>query len=109
MLTVTIDETLATRLRELQEADGDLETLVADALAEKVHRLEREAQGRAEMQAMLDGPWHPVEESHARMREKFGFPDLSHLTNEELEDQAEAAIAAMDPEVRAKLEREGWL
>ncbi len=109
MLMVAIDETMAIRLRELQEMDGDLETLVADAVAEKVRRLEREAQGRAEMQAMLDGPWHPVEESHARMRQKFGFPDLSHLTHEELADQAEAAIAAMDPEVRAELEREGWL
>ncbi len=109
MPTVIIDETLATRLRELQEADGDLETLVAEALAEKVRQLEREAQGRAEMQAMLDGPHHSLEETHARIRQKFGFPDLSHLTRDELTDQAEAVIAAMDPEVRAELEREGWL
>lgn len=109
MLTVTIDDALAAQLQELQEPDADLETLVAEALTEKVRRLRQQAQGRAEMQAMLDGPWHPVEESHARMRQKFGFPDLSHLTDEELADQAEAAIAAMDPEVRAELEREGWL
>ena len=109
MPTVSVDDALASRLRELQEADGDLETLVAEALAEKVRRLEREAQGRAEMQAMLEGPWHPFEEAHERIRQKFGFPDLSHLTREELAEQAEATIAAMDPEVRAEMEREGWL
>ncbi len=109
MPTVLVDDALATRLRELQEADGDLEALVAEALAEKVRRLEREAQGQAEMQAMLDGPRHSVEESHARVRQKFGFSDLSHLTHEELAEQAEAAIATMNPEVRAEMEREGWL
>ena len=109
MPTVSVDDALASRLRELQEAKGDLETLVAEALVEKVGRLEREAQGRAEMQAMLDGSWHSAEEAHARVRQKFGFPDLSHLTDEELADQAEAAIAALAPEARAELEREGWL
>ena len=109
MPTVLVDDALATRLRELQEADGDLETLVADALAEKVRRLEREAQGRAEMQAMLDGPRHPFEESHARMRQKFGFPDLSHLSNEELAEQAEATLAEMPAERIAEAQRLGLI
>ena len=109
MPTVSVDDTLAARLRELQAADGDLETLVADALAEKVRRLEREAQGRAEMQAMLDGPWHPFEESHARMQQKFGFPDLSHLTNEELAEQAEATLAEMPAEKIAEAQRLGLI
>ena len=109
MTTVTIDDALATRLRALRDTHGDLDDLVAEALTKNVPLWEREAQGRADMQAMLDGSWHPFEEAHERMRQKFGFPDLSHLTHEELADQAEAAIAAMDPEVRAELEREGWL
>jgi len=105
--TVTIDKALATRLRALRETHGDLDTLVSEALAEAVRRWEREAQGRAEMQAMLDGPRHSFEESHARMRQKFGFPDLSHLTADELADQAEATLAELPPEKIAEAQRLG--
>ena len=109
MPTVLVDDALATRLRELQEAQDDLETLVADAVAEKVHRLEQEAQGRAEMRAMLDGPWHSIEESLERMRQKFGFPDLSHLTDEELADRAEATLAELPAEKIAEAQRLGLI
>ncbi len=60
------------------------------------------------MQAMLDGPRHTLDEVEARMRQKYGFPDLSYLTADELADQTEQTIAAMNPQVRAELEREGW-
>ncbi|MGI4788682.1 MAG: hypothetical protein ACRYFS_07505 [Janthinobacterium lividum] len=109
MTTVTIDDALATRLRALRGTDNDFNALVADALAETVRRWEREALGRAEMQAILDGPHHTLAESNARLRRKYGYPDLSHLTDDELADQAERTIAAMDPRVRAEAEREGWL
>ena len=109
MPTVSVDDALASRLRELQEAEGDLEALVAEALAEKVRRLEREAQGRAEMQAMLEGPWHPFEEAHERMRQKFGFPDLSHLTDEELAERAEATLAELPTEKIAEAQRLGLI
>ena len=107
--TVTIDQALAARLRALRETHGDLDALVSEALSKAVRRWEREAQGQAEMQAMLDGPWHPFEESHARMRQKFGFPDLSHLTNEELEEQAEATLAEMPAEKIAEAQRLGLI
>lgn len=109
MTTVTIDDALATRLLTVRGPDSDLNTLAVEAIAKTVHDWEREAQGRAEMQAMLDGPRHTLTEVEARMRQKHGFPDLSHLSDDELADQAEQAIAAMDPQVRAELEREGWL
>ncbi len=109
MTTVTIDDALATRLRLLRDKNDDFDALVADALAETVRRWEREAAGRAEMQAMLDGPRHTLAESHARACLKHGFPDLSHLTRDELADDAERIIAAMDPQVRSELEQEGLL
>ena len=95
MTTVTIDDALATRLLTVRGTEGDLDALVAEALAKTVRDWERKAQGRAEIEA--------------KMRQKYGFPDLSHLTADELADQAEQTIAAMDPQVRAEAEREGWL
>lgn len=109
MTTVTIDDALATRLLTVRGTEGDLDALVAEALAKTVRDWEREAQGRAEMQAMLDGPRHTIAEVEARIRLKHNYPDLSHLTADELADQAEHTLAIMDPQVRAELEREGWL
>jgi hypothetical protein len=102
MTTVTIDDKLATRLRALRDPDGDFNALVADALAETVRRWEWEAAGRVEMQAMLDGPRHTLAEVHERMQRKYGYPDLSYLTTDELANEAERTIAAMDPQVRAE-------
>ena len=109
MTTVTIDDALATRLRALRDPQGDFNALIADALDETARRWEREAAGRAEMQAMLDGPRHTLAEVHERMQRKYGFPDLSHLTREELAEEAERIVEAMDPQVRAEIEREGLL
>ena len=109
MTTVTIDDALATRLLTVRGAEGDLDALVAEVLAKTVRDWEREAQGRAEMQAMLDGPRHTLTEVKAKSRRKHGYPDLSHLTRDQIAEQAEQAIAAMDPQARAELEREGWL
>ena len=109
MTTVTIDDALATRLLTVRGTDGDLNALVAEALARTVHDWEREAQGRAEMQAMLDGPRHTLAEGNARLQQRYGFPDLSHLSDDELADRAERTIAAIAPQVRAEAKREGWL
>ena len=109
MTTITIDDALATRLRTVRGTDGNLDALAAEAIAKTVRDWEREAQGRAEMQAMLDGPRHTLAEVHARLQRKYGYPDLSHLTRDQREEEAERAIAAMDPQVRAEMEREGWL
>lgn len=107
MTTVTIDDALATRLLTVRGTDSDLNTLAAEAIARTVRDWEREAQGRAEMQAMLDGPRHTLSEGSARLQQRYGFSDLSHLTHEQLAEKAEQVIAAMDPQVRAEMEREG--
>ncbi len=109
MTTVMIDDALASRLRALREKNGDFNALVADALDQTARRWEREAAGRAEMQAMLDGPRHTLAESNERMRLKYGIPDLSHLTREQREAEAERIIAAIPPSVREKMEHEGLL
>ena len=61
------------------------------------------------MQAMLDGPRHTLAESNARMRLKYDIPDLSHLTRDERETEAERIVAAMAPSIREKMEHEGLL
>lgn len=61
------------------------------------------------MQAMLDGPRHPHGASMAEMRRKYNLPDLSHLTHDELVEQAEAALAALPPEKITEAERLGLI
>ena len=107
MTTVTIDDELATRLRALRDGGDDFDRVVAEALAETVRRWEWEAAGRAEMRAMLDGPRHAPAEAESRVRLKYGLPDLSHLTDDELADQAEATLAALPPEKVAEARRLG--
>ncbi len=105
MTTVTIDDELAGRLRALRGEDFD--RAVAEAIAETVRRWEREATGRAEMRSLLDGPRHTPAEAEDRVRRKYGLPDLSHLTDDELADQAEATLAALPPEKVAEARRLG--
>ena len=107
MTTVTIDDELATRLRALRGGGEDINQVVARALAETVRRWEWEAAGRAEMQAMLDGPRHTPAEADERTRRKYGYPDFSNLTDDELADQAEATLAALPPEKVAEAQRLG--
>lgn len=109
MTTVTIDDALAARLLTVRGTDSDLNTLAAEAIAKTVRDWEWEAQGRVEMQAMLDGPRHTLAEVDARLRQKYGYPDLSHLTDDELADQAEATLAALPPEKVAEARRLGLM
>ena len=111
MTTVTIDDDLATRLRALRGGGDDFNQVVAEALAETVRRWEWEAAGRAEMRAMLDGPYHPSDPQAAyqRSRAQYGWTeDLSLLTADELADRAEAGLAALSPEELAEAHRLGW-
>lgn len=107
MTTVTIDDELATRLRALRDGSDDFNRVVAEALAETVRRWEWEAAGRAEMRAMLDGPHHTSAEADERLRRKYGCPDLSHLTADELADRAEATLAELPSEKVAEARRLG--
>ncbi len=65
MTTLTIDDALATRLLTVRGTESDLNALAAEAITKTVRDWEREAQGRAEMQAMLDRPRHTLAEVEA--------------------------------------------
>lgn len=64
--------------------EDDLNAVTAEAIMRTVRDGEREVQGRAEMQAVLDGPRHTLAESTARLQQKHDCPDLSHLTDDAL-------------------------
>jgi hypothetical protein len=121
---IDLEPETAAQLRALAAARGeDPNHYAAAALAEAVNRdLERalaeaEARVRAlderdkdnEGQALLTGPARPLEESFAATRAKYGIPDLSHLSREELAEQAEAILAALPPEKIAEAERLGLI
>jgi hypothetical protein len=109
MVTITIDDTLEAQFRAVAAPDEDFAAFLAAAAKDAIARRARQAAGRAEMEAMLNGPWHTMAESSERLRVKYGLADLSHMTQEELADDAERVITAMDPKVREELEREGLL
>lgn len=113
MTTVTLDDALQARIQAVAAPEEDFETFIAAAAQEMIARRERLAAqtkaAQAKAQAILNGPRHTLEESNERMRAKYDIPDLSHLTREEREADAERIVAALDPQVRAKMEREGLL
>jgi hypothetical protein len=57
----------------------------------------------------LKGPFHSLEDSDKRFREKYGTTDLSHLSNEELADVINDGLAQADPEKLAEARRQGLL
>ncbi len=107
MTTITIDDALATRLRDLRGGADDFDRVVTEALAEIVRRWEWEAAGRAELRAMLDGPRHTPAEAEERTRRKYGYPDFTLLTAEELADQAEATLNTLPADKVAEARRLG--
>ena len=50
------------------------------------------------MQAMLDGPKYTQAESRERMRQKYGYTGLIHLTREEREERGDGILATLPPE-----------
>ena len=112
MTTLTIDDDLAARLRAVAAARGeDLNQYAVAALAQAVERDAAEEAARAEARAILNGPFHPFDPDaiYQKYAKQYGLPDLSHLSDEELAEQAEEIIARMDPSVRAEMERQGLL
>ena len=109
-LTIPVDDDLAARLRAVAAARGeDLNQYAVAALAEAADRDAAEEAARAEARAILNGPFHDFAKSAEEMRRKYNLPDLSHLSAEELAEQAEESIARMDPAVRVEMERQGLL
>lgn len=109
MLTVTIDEEVQTRFQAVAAPDKDFSAFLAAAAKDAIARRERQAAGRAEMQAMLDGPHRPHTESMAEMRRKYDLPERTHLTHEELEEQGDAILASLPPERIVEAERLGLI
>ena len=105
MLTITIDEEIETRFQAVAAPEEDFADFLAAAAQDALARREWQAKGRAEMQAMLDGPKYTQAESRERMRQKYGYSGLTHLTHEELEEQGDAILATLPPEKIAEAER----
>jgi len=113
-MPLNLPSDLEARLRVAAEARGEeynryAIAVLADALARDAAATEAWERARAESQAILNGPFHPLGKSAAALREKYGLADLSHLSREELAAQADEIIERMDPAVRAEMEREGLL
>ena len=97
-IDVPIDKEVQTRFQAVAAPDEDFVAFLDAAAMDAIARRERKAAGRAEMQAMLDGPRHTAAEVKVRMRLKYGYSDFSHLSHEELEDMGDAILDAMPPE-----------
>lgn len=115
MTTVTLDDALRERIQAVAAPEEDLDTFIALAAQEMIARRERQAARtraeQAQAQAILNGPYRTFdpEGTYRHYQQKYDLPDLSHLTGDELITDTERLIAAMSPEKRAALEREGLL
>ena len=110
-MTVIINEEVQARFQAVAAPDEDFNAFLEAAAKDALARREYLVRGRAEMQAMLDGPRHRFdpEASYQAYREKYGWADLSHLSREELEEQGDALLDAMTPEKLAEAKRLGWI
>ena len=106
-MTFTIDEETYARFQAVAAPGENLAAFVAAAWSEALARRERQAAGRAEMQAMLDAPRRPFdsEATYQAYREKYGWSDLSHLSREEIEERADALLNASPPEKATEADR----
>ena len=111
MTTLMVDDEVVSRLEAVAAPEEDVASLAKTAMLQFIERRERQAAGHAEMQAMLDGPRRPFdpEASYRRYQDKYGWPDLSHLSREELEERGDAILAALPPEKVAEAERLGLM
>ena len=115
MTTITLDDALQARIRAACAPEADVQAFIAAAAQDLIARRERQAQARAaaqaEAQAILNGPTRPFdpEATYRKYKEKYDLPDLSHLSGAALIEDTERLIAALPPEKRAAMEREGLL
>jgi predicted transcriptional regulator len=109
MTALMVNDEVVSRLEAVAAPEEDVTALAETAMMQFIARRERQAAGRAEMQAMLDGPRRPHTESMAEMRRKYSLPERSHLTHEELEEQGDAVLASLPPERIAEAERLGLI
>jgi len=109
MTTITLDDALQARIRAACAPEEDFQDFIAAAAQDLLARRERQAQARAAAQAgaqaILNGPTRPFdpEATYRKYKEKY---DLSGAA---LIEDTERLIAALPPEKRAAMEREGLL
>ncbi len=108
-MTVTINEDVQTRFQAVAAPEEDFSAFLAAAAEDAIQRRERQAAGRAEMQAMLDRPRYRHDDSMAEMRRKYNLPNISHLSHDELVEQTKAALAKLPPEKIAEAEHLGLI
>jgi uncharacterized protein YciI len=96
-------------LQDAETQGRDLSAVAADRIAERYAELARLAQGRAEGQVLLTGPAHSLDEADERLRAKYNLPDLSHMSRQELAEQADAILTTLPPEKVAEAERLGLI
>ena len=106
MATVTLDDTLQARFQAVAAPEEDFQAFMAAAGQEIIARRERRA---AEAQAILNGPRRLLAEADADFRNRHGLPAYSPLPPDELAEEAERLLAAMSPQVRAEMERQGLI
>lgn len=110
-MTVTLDlaigEDMLARFQAVAAPDEDFSAFLANAAEDAIVRRERQAAGRAEMQAMLDGPCRPFKSgaTYQKYREEYGWSDLSHLTREEIEERWDTLLDALPSEKVAEAEQ----
>jgi len=111
-MILTLDlpaDVLAQVQTDARRQNRDAAQVAAERLAEWYAAHQQRVAGLAEGQALLTGPAHSLDEADERLRRKYNLPDLSHLSREELAEQAETALAALPPEKIAEAERLGLL
>ncbi len=117
-LTIMLPVSVVSALRAEAQAQGrDAESLAADRLSNLYAVATNEPQTLAphhapdKIEAALHGPAHRFDPEAIRKkyREKYGTPDLSHLSREELEQYTEDALSRVDPKKLAEAERLGLI
>lgn len=106
MTTITLDDALQARIRAVAAPEEDFQTFMAAAAQEMIARRGRRA---AQSQAILNGPRRLLAEADADFRNRHGLPAYSPQPSDELAEEAERLLAAMAPQVRAEMERQGLI
>jgi hypothetical protein len=117
-LTIELPVSVVSALRAEAEAQGrDISSVAADRLTNSYAVATNEPLGLTALgdpdvtHAALHGPARRFNPAVIRKeyQEKYGVPDLSHLSREELAEQADEIIAQMEPSKRANMERLGLI
>lgn len=112
--TLHIDEELAAKLRAVAgPSDEEMDRFALALLQAELSRSEEEqksnqrAEGYAQGKIFLHGPARRFDPE--AIRQRYGLPDLAHLSTEEREVRAESILAKVSREKIAVAENLGFL